>query len=119
MERAGEPAFFGADTGEVSGYNRSQFNDIDDYNQFKIWGTLTPPRDENGNSLTAYSAFSQYVTVVNIANPVTGTGGVPAPRSFASVADGSTNFKLVTVKISWGKGKQVGNVVVEKVFGLP
>jgi prepilin-type N-terminal cleavage/methylation domain-containing protein len=106
--------------GEVNGYSRAAFNDIGDYNQFKLsWGPLNPPRDENGNALASYSAFSQYVTVVNIANPVASGGGIPVPRNFTAVADGTTDFKLVTVTISWGKGKQAQSVVLAKVFGLP
>ena len=104
----------GPDSGEVSGYDRRNFNDIDDYNEFKTdWGILSPPRDETGTSLTDYSEYAQYVEVVNIAPPSSDL----TTRSFAAVDDGSTDIKLVTVKVYWNKNKNF--VAVQKVFNLP
>lgn len=103
----------GPSQGEVSGYDRRNFDDISDYSIFKSsWGPLTPPRDESGNILTNYSGFSQYVEIANIANPAMNT----APRNLASIADGTSDFKLVTVTIAWDKGKR--KITLSKVFAL-
>lgn len=100
------------DSGETSGFDRTNFDDIDDYNIFKkTWGKLTPPRDETGTMLTDYAMFSQYVTVVNVAPP----GIAGQARSLAALADGSTDFKLVTVTISWNRS----NHVLTKIFARP
>ncbi len=107
----------GPDTGETNGYDRRGFDDIDDYNIFKLtWNELKPPRDETGASMTDYADFGQYVEVVNIAAPGT-SGSGPASRSTAAVADGSTDFKMVTVRITWQGGKR--SVYLSKVFTLP
>jgi len=103
----------GVDAGEEQDFVRSNFDDLDDYAIFKDkWVEVTPPRDEAGNLMTNYSGFSQKVEVFNIAAPTAGQQS----RSLAAVAAGSTDFKLVTVTISWRNGKR--SVQVAKVFGL-
>ncbi len=103
----------GAENGEVSGYSRSNFNDIDDYNVFNAsWGPLSPASDRSGAAISGYGGFSQWVSVVNIPIP-----SAPGVGSFTSVTDGSTDFKLVTVKISWNGGHR--EVVLKKIFALP
>jgi len=101
----------GPDAGEVNGYNRLGFNDIDDYAAFKTWGKLNPPRDESGNIIPNSSMYSQYVTVVNVNPP----GANGQSRSLTAVADGTTDFKLVTVTISWNRG----SYSLQKVFARP
>ncbi len=96
----------------INGYDRNGFASISDYNIYTTtWGKLTPPRDENGNVLNSYSIYSQHVSVVNIAGP--GSNG--QSRSLAAAPDGSTDFKLVTVTISWNRG----TFVLQKVFARP
>lgn len=111
----------GPESGEIAGSDRSQFNDVDDYAAFQqdslyhtAWGKLTPPRDQKGNTLTNFSAFSQYVTVNNVLDP---TLGPTARASYTTQTQGSTNFKLVTVEISWDSGRR--KVTLHKVFALP
>jgi len=109
----------GPDTGEISGISRALFDDIDDYNAYAknsafhtAWGAISPPVDENGSALTDFAKFSQYVDVINIADITLG----PSTRSdYTLKADGSTQFKLVTVKISWNAGKR--DVTYHKIFG--
>jgi prepilin-type N-terminal cleavage/methylation domain-containing protein len=111
-ESAAAPAS-GPEAGEVSGYDRRLFDDISDYNIFQTnWGALSPPRDETGAELANFANFTQYVDVININPP----GAAAANRSFASVSDGSTDFKLVTVTITWEQGRK--SVRQSKVFAL-
>jgi len=106
------------DAGELSALDRRNFNDIDDYSIFSedipgqnAWGALTPPRDEAGNSLSNYSKFSQWVQIQNILPP---TSGPTVRASYSIQTEGTTDFKLVTVKISWDSGKR--DVTLYKVF---
>ena len=99
---------------QISGFDRTGFTDVGDYNIFKLtWGAISPPRDEVGAQLTQFAGFSQFVEVYNI--PAPGMG--PIPRSFNPVSDGSTDFKVVTVTIKWNKGKE--QVRLSKLFVLP
>jgi len=103
----------GTDSGEVSSYDRRGFDDIDDYSIFEdTWGALTPPRDETGAQLTQYAGFIQYVTVRNVTEPTTGA----QTRTLATETDGSTDFKLITVNVSWLNGKRT--VQAAKLFAL-
>lgn len=106
------------DVGEESGFDRREFDDIDDYAIFSRdcgvsaqWGAQNPPRDEAGNSLTDYSKFSQSVEVYNIQPP---TIGPTARADYSPAPDGTTDFKMVVVTISWNTGKN--NVKLYKVF---
>lgn len=111
-ESAANPAG-GPSNGEVSGYDRRNFDDISDYRIFRnTWGALSPPRDEMGTELTNYAQFGQYVDIINVAAP----GANGASRSFSAVTDGTTDFKLVTVTITWEKGKK--KITQSKVFAL-
>lgn len=99
---------------DINGYSRAAFQGVGEYNIFTTtWGAQTPPRDENGNQLMSYAAYSQLVNVVNV-NPPDLNG---AARAFTAVADGSTNFKLVTITIAWNGGKS--QYQMTKVFALP
>ena len=101
------------DDGETNAFVRSAFDDIDDYNIFKMtWGHLTPPRDETGTVIPDYTAYSQYAEISNI--PIPNAQGA---LSLSPVADGSTEMKLVTVIVRWDSGRQ--QVVVSKIFSLP
>lgn len=109
-----------SDAGELNGYDRRAFNDIDDYTIFSkdcgattAWGALSPPRDEAGNLLSDFSKFSQFVQVYNIKTP---TAGPTARTDYAVEADGTTDFKMVIVTISWDGGKN--SVKLYKVFAL-
>lgn len=104
----------------LSGYDRSLFATVEDYGIFftdcagtTAWGELKPPRDETGNSLTDFSKFSQMVTVVNIDPPGIGPN---ARADYTAKTDGTTDFKLVTVKISWNSGGS--KVELHKIFAL-
>lgn len=112
-EDAGAPGN-GADSGEVTTFDRRAFDDIDDYAQFQIWGPLKPPRDESGNALATFSDLTQNVEVTNIAAPLPG----PAPRiNYTAVPAGTTDFKLVKVSISWDQGKR--HVDLHRIIALP
>lgn len=80
--------------------SRINYDDVDDYDSY---GPNTPPEDVQGNDMNDYSTFTRSVTVVN----VTDVGLANMPRtSLAAQADGSTNFKLVSVTVSWFGGQQ-------------
>lgn len=100
------------DTGEESGWVRTAFDDIDDYTVFTTWGSINPPRDEVGNVITGFDEYSQSVSVVNVPAPT----ALAQSRTLSTVTAGSTDFKLVTVTISWDAGRR--QVVAEKVFAL-
>lgn len=103
----------GPDAGETDGWVRTNFDDIDDYSIFTdTWIEVHPPRDEAGNVITGFEEFTQKVTVDNVAAP----SMAKRPRSLATVADGSTDFKLVTVTITWDGGRR--KVVAQKLFAL-
>ncbi len=107
----------GAETGEVinGSYDRRNFDDIDDYEQFAAnggWGRITPPQDEAGVSLTNFPGYSQYVHVFNVAPP--NANGV---ISLNSVTSGTTDLKMVQVEIQWAAGHQ--SVTVKKLFTKP
>lgn len=111
-ESAESPAN-GPDEAEISGYDRTAFDDISDYKIFADeWGPLSPPRGDGGNYIEGLEEFSQYVEVVNVAAP-SANGG---ERSFDAVDDGSTDFKRVTVTISWNGGKD--KISQSKIFVL-
>lgn len=108
------------DAGEENGMDRRSFDDIDDYAIFSKdcgassrWGLLSPPRDEAGNTLTDYARFSQSVEVYNIKAP---TDGPTARLDYDAEPEGTTDFKMVLVTISWNNGKN--NVKLYKVFAL-
>lgn len=103
----------GPESGEVTSgsYSRLKFNDVDDYNQFKLsWGKVSPPKNEDGTDMTNLSEFSQYVEVVNIPAPGVSTFA----RTLTPQSDGSTDFKAVTVTIGWQNNQK--SVQVIKVF---
>jgi len=103
----------GTDSGEVSGFDRRAFDDIDDYAIFEqTWGAIDPPRDETGAQLLTYSGFSQNVTVRNVTAPTKAA----QTRTLASQTAGTTDFKLITVVIKWLGGKR--QVEVAKLFAL-
>lgn len=98
------------DAGEISGFDRTGFDDVDDYAIFEsacgatnAWNALNPPRDEAGNSLADYSKFSQNVSIYNV-----------SPPSMDPVAAASTDFKMVTVTISWNNAKS--SIQIHKLF---
>jgi MSHA pilin protein MshD len=70
---------------------RTNYDDIDDFDGFVV----SPPTDSQGNVLSGFSAFRLAVTVENVA--------ADAPGG-AAVSDGSTDFKRVTVTVSWSSG---------------
>lgn len=93
---------FGNESGEVSGYNRTAFDDVDDYDIYTTWGAQSPPRDIDGSQLTDFSGFSRKVTVINIKDVST-----VIPRTdFSAQGDGTTDFKLISVTVTWDKGNQ-------------
>lgn len=102
----------GPDNGEISGVDRRNFDDIDDYAAFQkdsiyqtAWGRLSPPLDESGTAMNSFSKFSQYAEVINVAPP---TSGPTARNNFDAKNEGSTDFKLVTVEISWDPTIKIG-----------
>ena len=106
------------EAGEGTGYDRRNYDDVDDYAVFEDsdpkWNPLSPPKDESGLNLNAYSGFQQEVTVTNVSNP---TSGPTARADYVAQTAGTTNFKLVKVKISWDVGNQ--SVSLYKIFGKP
>ena len=93
----------GPEEGELNGFSRIGFNDIDDFNVFKkTWGRLTPPRDETGATISEFANFSQYVEVVNLPN----IGALPTARLLSLVPDGITDTKLVTVEVGWNGDRE-------------
>ena len=104
----------GPEVGELAGFDRRNFDDIDDYQAFQsTWtGGLTPPRDEAGAVMAGFSQFKQEVEVYNIPNVPAG----PGSRSTAKVGDGTTDFKVVTVRVSWDRGARRINLA--KIFAL-
>ena len=69
----------------------TQYDDIDDFDEAEF----SPPIDITGNSLTAFPAFSQKVTVQNVST-----------LNFEQVvADHSSNFVRVTVEVFLNSGK--------------
>lgn len=86
---------------------RLDFDDVDDYDNY---GPHNPPLDSAGSALVDYSAFTRRVTVVN----VTDLSVLNMPRgTLTPQADGSTEFKLITVTVQWNDGQQ--SQILEKV----
>jgi prepilin-type N-terminal cleavage/methylation domain-containing protein len=116
-----EGAELGAvDAGEENGFDRRNFDDIDDYKIFQTWQAQSPPRDEAGNALNDYARFSQIADVYNVKNPIVDPNGGnhPSGRDDYNVEiDGSTGFKLVKVQISWDSARH--SVILYKVFAQP
>ncbi len=102
-----------AETGEVSGWSRIGFDDIDDYQQFQTWGLVKPPRDEAGVAIPGVSEFSQSVSVINVPAPPT----TAAARTLSTSTAGTTSYKVVTVKVFWNGTKRF--VTVNKMFAMP
>ncbi len=108
----------GPDAGEISGSDRRNFDDIDDYSIFSKdssysvqWGALSPPQDESGTALTDFSMFKQYVEVSNVSSP---SAGPTARTDYNSQTEGTTDFKMVKITISWDNGLRKVNLF--KVF---
>jgi MSHA pilin protein MshD len=74
---------FGRETGET---NRSQFNDVDDYDDWPE----TPPQTVEGSSLPNCVGFTRRVSVVNVSNV----------SDWAAPTTNSTDFKRITVVVS-------------------
>ncbi len=77
------PGSFGTEEG-----TRADYDDIDDYDGL----SQSPPADSLGSPLTQFSAFRSQVLVENV---------TPEDVNGLAAADGSTNFKRVTVTVSW------------------
>ena len=85
----GSAGSFGTEEG-----SRINYDDVDDYDGLDD----APPRDSQGNALTSFSGFRARVAVEN----VTAT----SPDGTAQ-SDGSTDFKRVTVAVSWNSGSKL------------
>jgi len=85
----GSPGSFGTEEG-----SRINYDDVDDYDGLNE----TPPRDSQGNALTSFSGFRTQVAVQNVA--AASPGG-------SAETDGSTDFKRVTVTVSWNNAKKL------------
>lgn len=79
-------ATIGVDVGEIMRY---QYDDVDDYNGLND----SPPKDVNGTSLTDFNQFAVTVGVGFVDNNMN-TSVVP------------TDFKEVTVTVSWNNGNE-------------
>ena len=85
----GSPGSFGTEEGA-----RINYDDVDDYDGLDN----TPPRDSQGNALSSFSGFRTRVVVENVA--AASPGGSAEP-------DASTDFKRVTVTVSWNDGSKL------------
>jgi MSHA pilin protein MshD len=74
-------------TGGYSGADRSQFDDIDDYNGLSDTGV----HDQQGNPVATLSSYNVSVTV----SAVTLTGSVSAKKVAVAVSGTGTSFTLV------------------------
>ena len=72
---------------------RASYDDVDDFDGL----SSSPPKRINGTNLSDYGGFTRSVAVDNV------TAASPDPGSPA--ADGSTNYKRVTVTVAWTGGK--------------
>lgn len=78
--------------------SRADYDDVDDYDGLDV----CPPQDSQGSALSGYAGFRTQVTVENV--PAATPGG-------AAQADGSTNFKRVTVTVSSEDGSSTVQLV--------
>jgi MSHA pilin protein MshD len=85
----GSPGSFGTEEG-----SRINYDDVDDYDALDD----APPRDSQSNALSSFSGFRTQVVVENVT--------AAAPDGTAQ-SDGSTDFKRVTVEVSWNSGSQL------------
>jgi MSHA pilin protein MshD len=80
----------GADGGEA----RASYDDVDDFNGL----SNTPPRDSQGNAMPA--AFNDYTRSSSVC--------YVASSDLNTCAGGTSNYKKITVTVSWGSvGDQV------------
>ena len=86
---SGSVGSFGTEEG-----SRINYDDVDDYDGLDN----TPPRDSQGNVLSNFSGFRTRVVVENVT--------AAAPDGTAQ-SDGSTDFKRVTVAVSWNGGSKL------------
>jgi MSHA pilin protein MshD len=77
------------------------YNDVDDYDSGI--NPSTPLTDPYGNLLPAYSAYRQKVSVCYVTEVPPGGGGSDAGLCVA----GPTDYKKITVTISWGTSQQI------------
>ena len=86
--------------------SRADYDDVDDYDGLNV----CPAQDSQGNVLSGYAGFRTAVTVENV--------GAGAPGG-ASVADGSTDFKRVTVAVTANDGSSTVRLVgLASSFGI-
>lgn len=85
----GSPGSFGTEEGA-----RLNYDDVDDYDGLNE----TPPRDSQGNALSSFSGFRTQVVVENV---------TAASPDGSAETDGSTDFKRVTVTVSWSTGSKL------------
>jgi MSHA pilin protein MshD len=71
---------------------RSAYDDVDDFNGLSD----SPPKRIDGSTLSDYAGFTSAVTVANVTEANLGTG--------TAAANGSTDFKIITVTVSWTGG---------------
>lgn len=79
-------------SGGYSGSDRSQFDDVDDYNGLSDTGV----KDQQGNSVTTLSNYSVSVTV----SGATLADSISAKKVFVSVTGGNANINLVGYKVN-------------------
>jgi MSHA pilin protein MshD len=88
------PSIIGTDGGE----SRAGYDDIDDFNGL----SNTPPKDSQGVSMAAFGIFTQSAAVCYV-----------AAGDLNTCAGGTSNYKKITVTVSWGSsGDQVQLVSV-------
>jgi len=81
-------------TGGYTGVDRSQFDDVDDYNGLSDTGV----RDSLGNSV---AILANYNVSVSVSTPVTLTDGVLAKKITVSVSGIGNNLKLIGYRVNY------------------
>lgn len=103
------------DAGE-SAANKTTFDDIDDYNALQAGTAFEehPPRDASNTAMLQYSKFTRSVTVrymrFTAGTPATFTVE-PTDAGMGTTAPGRTDYKQITVKVSWTSGGGKGRFV--------
>ncbi|MFW5442934.1 MAG: prepilin-type N-terminal cleavage/methylation domain-containing protein [Methylococcaceae bacterium] len=81
-------------TGGYSGTDRSQFDDVDDYNSLSDTGV----KDHLGNSV---AILTKYNVAVSVSSPVTLTGSVLAKKVTVTVSGLGISLKLVGYRANY------------------
>jgi len=89
------------------------YDDVDDYNGLDS----APPQDPHGNPLPAYDGYREQASVCYVNGPAAvSAGGNNADGGTCAAGGATSDYKKITVTVSWGEVGKVQRVQLDTVM---